>query len=239
MSVESTNDPVAALGWALELLGPASPAAFLLAPARFVLAERTPDSLALTLHGDQCFGAAFGPAPPTRGEWDACVVDSSTLGDDLGRLSLRDRWDFFVAEVVPIEGPALEEIDDDAAVRALLNADAPHSAVWPGNPEIVAWYGVRDDAGLASVVALVRWESGYHVVSSMATRADARGRGLGQHVMKGVLHAASRRHLAWLGLGVGHDNLVAQRLYERVGFLRRAAFSVYGSASHDEPAGHA
>ena len=108
----------------------------------------------------------------------------------------------------------------------LLARDAPHSAVWPDNPEVVGWYGVRDERGLASVAALVRWESGHLVLSSMATRADSRGRGLGQLVVAGVVHAAAAKNASWLGLGVAHDNEVAQRLYERGGFTRRAKFSL-------------
>jgi len=231
MSVERTNDPVEALGWAYELLGAGSPAAFLLAPARFSFAERTTDSYALTLSAKRVFGAGFGPHPPVRPEWESCVISGSTLGPRVGSLEVADHWDFFTRAVhdEPANGEVLE-VSDDVALTDFLRREAPRSAVWPGNPEIVAWFAIRDEDGLASVAALVRWESGYHVISSVATRADVRARGLGQRVVAGVVAAAAARRVSWLGLGVGHDNLGAQRLYERVGFIRRADFTVYRSA---------
>ncbi|MFI5034756.1 MAG: GNAT family N-acetyltransferase [Acidimicrobiales bacterium] len=237
MPVERTNDPVVALEWSFDRLGAANPVAFLLAPESFAFLERTPDSLALTLDGEPRFGAAFGPRPPWRPEWGVCFVDRSTLGPRVGALVEADHWDFYTRPVGEDEHPrAVDEITDDAAVTELLTRDAPHSAVWPGNPEVVAWYGLRDDAGLASVAALVRWRSGYHVLASMATRADARGRGLARRVVAGVVGAASARRVPWLGLGVDHANDVAQHLYVATGFTRRALYTVYrspgGGAGH-------
>ncbi len=237
VSPERTNDPVVALEWAFDLLGAGSAAAFLLAPQRFVHAERTDDSLSVTLNGEGHFGAAFGPHPPVSPVWDTCVVSASTFGDSLGDLVLRDRWDFFSREVGVADGPDLELVADHREIAALLTAAAPHSRVWPENPEVVAWYGIRDGLGLASVAAMVKWESGYHVVSSVATRADVRGRGLSTRVMNAVVSSASRRRIPWLGLGVAHDNSVAQRIYERTGFTRRAEFSVYRSPG-DVSGGH-
>jgi ribosomal protein S18 acetylase RimI-like enzyme len=239
MSLERTNDPVEALGWAFELLGAGSPAAFLLVPARFEVAERTADSLALTLRGERVFGAGFGPHPPVRPEWESCVISHSAFGPRVGPLVYADQWDFFTYAVTDTHSDGeVDELNDDVALTEFLRREAPRSAIWPGNIEIVAWFAITDERGLASVAALVRWESGYHVVSSVATRADVRGRGLGQRVVSDVVRAASSRHLRWLGLGVGHDNLVAQRVYERVGFVRRADFTVYRSANGVAEATH-
>jgi ribosomal protein S18 acetylase RimI-like enzyme len=225
-----THDANVALAWALELQGADSPAAFLLAPSRFAFAERVDDSYALTLRGDQWFGAGYGPSPPLRPEWQTCFFDHSTFGERAGELVRRDEWDFFTRRVTGEEtGPSVDRVTDDAAVNALLTEHAPHSRVWPGDPEIEAWYGVSDEAGLASVAALVRWESGYHVMSSVATRSDARGRGLALQVVTGLIGDAATRGVSWLGLGVAHDNHVAQRLYLRTGFTRRAEYSVYRS----------
>lgn len=225
-----TRDPDVALTWALELQGLDSPAAFLLAPSRFAFAERTDDSYALTLRGDQWFGAGYGPSPPLRPEWQTCFIDHSSFGERVGDLVRRDEWDFFTRNLSGQEtGPPVDRVSDDAALNSLLSGHAPHSRVWPGDPEIEAWYGVSDEAGLASVAALVRWESGYHVISSVATRTDARGRGLAQIVVMGLARDAATRGVSWLGLGVAQDNHVAQRLYERTGFTRRAEYSVYSS----------
>ncbi|HVB70537.1 MAG TPA: GNAT family N-acetyltransferase [Acidimicrobiales bacterium] len=230
MELEHTDDIDEALEWAYKLGGPGAPAAFLLAPARFAFAERSGESFALTLHGQEWFGAGFGPSPPLRNEWQTCFISYSTLGDRVGRLVRGDEWDFYTRELVDVRtGGSVNEVTGAVAISALLSEHAPHSQVWPGDPEVVAWYGVDDEEGLASVAALVRWESGLHVVSSVATRSNARGRGLAERVLVGLMHAAAARGVVWLGLGVAHDNLVAERLYERTGFTRRAEFSAYRS----------
>ncbi len=228
MELEQTDNLDEALEWAYTQGGPGAPAAFLLAPARFAFAERSGGSFALTLHGHEWFGAGFGPSPPLRNEWQTCFISYSTFGDRVGDLVRGDEWDFYARELVDVEtGPAVDEVTDAVAIRELLSEHAAHSKVWPGDPEVVAWYGVDDEEGLASVAALVRWESGLHVVSSVATRSNARGRGLAERVLVGLMHAAAARGVVWLGLGVAHDNLVAKRLYERTGFTRRAEFSAY------------
>ena len=221
-----TDDPSTALAWAHDLLGEGGPVDFLLAPTRFVAAERTGDSYALTLERRGLVGVAFGPAPPVDPSWSHALVSDSALGDELGRLRASDHWDFFSLDLAGARGEE-PDVVDEARVEPFLAANAPDSAVWPGHPEVVAWYGRRDAAGLAAVAALVRWESGRLVVSSVATRADARGAGHATALVRAVAAAAARRGERWLGLGVGHDNAVAQRVYARCGFVRRAAFTVY------------
>jgi ribosomal protein S18 acetylase RimI-like enzyme len=236
VELERTNDPIEALEWAFDLDGPGGPAAFLLAPSRFAFAERTPDSFALTLHDERWFGAGFGPNPPLRPEWQTCFINYSSQGERLGELVRRDQWDFYTRAIDRQEkGAPVHEVTDTTALTDLLDNHAPHSMVWPGDPEIEAWYGVWDESGLASVAALVRWESGSHVISSVATRTDVRGRGLARHVVTGVVLAASARGHSWLGLGAAHDNVVAKRLYERVGFTCRAEFAVYRSPEVSTP----
>ena len=236
MALERTDDPALALAWAEERLGAGNPVAFLLAPRRFGFIERTPEGLSLTLTGDEWFGACFGTRPPLRDEWRRCAVSASSFGDHLLSLARVDEWDFFTRRVASggATAPA-DELHDDDAVARFLEAHAPHSAVWPGHHEVVAWYGASDAHGLVAVAALVRWESGYHVVSSVATRADARGRGHGARLMVGVAAAARERGVEWLGLGVAHDNEPAHRLYRATGFELRAAFTSYGAHAHAGP----
>ena len=221
-----TTDAAAALEWARDVLGEGGPVDFLLAPARFVAAERDGDSYALTLERGGLVGVAIGPAPPVDPAWGRALVSGPALGATLGRLVAADRWDFFSRPVAGARGPVPDPVDE-AAVEPFLAAHAPDSAVWPGNPEVVAWYGRRDAVGLAAVAALVRWESGRVVVSSVATRVDARGAGHASALVAGVVSAAAALGEAWLGLGVGHDNAVAKRVYERCGFASRAEFTVY------------
>lgn len=231
MAPHSTTDPLTAVQWSNDLHGAANPLAFLLAPARFIVADRTADSMSITLSGPRCFGAGLGPHPPLRDEWESCVLAGPDAPDHVGELARIDEWDFYTSptrDLASDSGP--EVIHDDALVETLLIRHAPHSAVWPGHREVVDWFAGRDDVGVVvAVAALVRWESGHHVLSSVATVAEARGRGFATRIVNDVIGAAHARGIEWLGLGVGHDNVIAHRVYRRAGFTLRANFSSYST----------
>jgi len=197
-----------------------------------VRGDRADDSMSLTLSGEQCYGLGFGPAPPVNPEWIRCSIDQSHFGPNLGRLVANDRWDFYSVDVPKADaGVRALVLDDDAVITKILNEHAPHSQVWPGDKEIVNWYGVRDDDGQwASLGALVRWESGCLVISSVVTVSDRRGKGFAQLLTRGMVGEAHRLGAQCLGLGVAHDNLAAQRTYEHSGFVCRANFTSYALA---------
>jgi GNAT superfamily N-acetyltransferase len=215
--------------WADELLGEGNPATFFLSSRRFDVCERTADSLSLTLSGAQCYGQGFGPQPPVNPVWTRCSVDNSHFGDQLGRLRARDRWDFYSLDTTPCQvDVSLFEVRDDDVIKQILEHHAPNSQVWPGNPELVSWFGVNDpDGALASLAALVRWESGMHVLSSVVTLREKRARGYARMLVRGIAGELQHQGVRWLGLGVAHDNAAAQRAYEQAGFACRAHFTTY------------
>jgi ribosomal protein S18 acetylase RimI-like enzyme len=223
----STTEIAVAREWVREWRGELSPALFFLSPLRFAVCERTADSMSLTLAGEQCYGLGFGPHPPVNPSWTRCSIDASGFGDRVGQLEAQGRWDFYAVETMGISGGVALVLNDDNFVRDFLNEHAPHSQVWPGNKEIVSWYGVRDGAEWASIGALVRWESGLHVLVSVATRSDLRGRGFAPTLLRGIVCDASRHGVSILGLGVDHENVAAQRTYERAGFTLLANFTNY------------
>ena len=229
VSHQSTTNLGEALAWSNEILGDASAAAFFLAPSRFVRAERTDDSLSLRLSDGDGTGVLFGPRPPLDPDWSRCLVSDATFGEQLGDLVKYDEWDFYTRATEPAsDGSSVEVLHNDDTVTGLLTTHAPDSAVWPGDTEIVDWFGRRDATErLVCVGALVRWESGWHVLSSVATVIDARGQGHALALVRGVVHAACERDVAWLGLGVAHDNTSAQRVYVRAGFTLRSSFTNY------------
>jgi ribosomal protein S18 acetylase RimI-like enzyme len=225
----STKDLVTARAWAHELWGQSHPVQFFLSPIRFERGERTDDSMSLTLSGDQCYGLGFGPAPPVNAEWTRCSIDQSQFGPNLGRLVANDHWDFYSVDVRQADlGVRALVLDDETVITRILNEHAPHSKVWPGNKEIVNWYGVQDrDGQWASLGALVRWESGCLVISSVVTVSDLRSKGFARLLTGGIVGEARTFGAQWLGLGVAHDNLAAQRTYEHSGFVCRANFTSY------------
>jgi ribosomal protein S18 acetylase RimI-like enzyme len=89
------------------------------------------------------------------------------------------------------------------------------------------WCVCTCDDQWASVGALVRWESAQHVLVSVATNVEMRGRGFAQTLVRGVVGLARKRGIEWVGLGVSHANIPAQRVYGNVGFEPRANFTIY------------
>lgn len=229
MDAQTTGDIATARRWASEMGGDSHPAHFFFSPNRFVVGERTDDSLSLTLSGEQCYGLGFGPTPPVNPEWTRCSIDHTPFGTTLGQMVSNDRWDFYSIDVKLAEASApVHVMHDDAIINQILDEYAPHLQTRPGDPEIVDWYGVRDSDGRwVSLGALVRWESGRLLISSVVTVADARGRGFARVLTRGIAGEARRLGERWLGLGVAHDNLAAQRTYQQSGFVCRANFTSY------------
>ena len=224
---EYTENAQRALSWAASLYGEASPFHFFTVAEHFGGAQRIDDTIWLTVERDEGFGMCAGPAARPLPGWRTCLIVDSNLGERADELRLRSSWDFYTRRTEALDAD-VEVVTDEPAITALLERDAPRSSVWPGAESVVEWYGVWDGATLSAVAALTRWRSGYHVVSSVATAADYRGRGLARRVMRGVINSAHARGVEWLGLGVAHTNHVAQGVYRATGFVERARFSRYG-----------
>ncbi len=225
----STFDAGLALDWSNEILGMGNPAAFFLAPERLESAVRTADSFSLTLSSEEIFGMGLGPHPPLNPAWTHCFIDRPTAGERIGLLRASDLWDFYSvnASLTQVDGD-VETLEDEAAITELLQIHAADSSVWPADPEVVNWYGLRDENDyLVSLGALVRWESGMHVLASIVTVTELRGSGFAQELTQGIIARAREQGIEWLGLGVSHGNIAAQRVYERAGFSPRASFTTY------------
>ncbi len=229
MEQTSTTHPATALRWSVELFGEGNPAQFFLAPNRFDSAERTDDSLALTLHGPQLFGLGLGPPAPHRPDWQRCILANADGVEHVGALHASDHWDFYSVDAsrTHVDGDVVA-LTADALITEILQLHANNSSVWPGERGIVSWYGLRDtEDDLVSLGALVRWESGWHVLASITTVSEFRGQGFAQELVQGMIARARESGIRWLGLGVNHSNLAAQRVYQKAGFALRANFTTY------------
>lgn len=223
---ERTEQWQVALEWAREIWGEGSAAQFLLSPRQFRNARRSGRSLSLTLVDTDVVGALFGDLAPEEG-WSTWLVDEGS--EVLMGRHRRDRWDFLSRPTSPGATTGLTDfaLEGEGAIAAFLAENAPHSAVLPGDPEVIEWPTLYDEEGPVATCALTRWESGLPLLASVATRRDARRRGWAHRLVEGAVARAHELGDPWIGLGVGHDNDGARALYSAVGFAVRARFSVY------------
>lgn len=113
-------------------------------------------------------------------------------------------------------------------VAALLGEVFPHSYAQPGDPGVRRWAGVRGDDGTLLAVAADAWSTAdIGLLSGVATRVEARGRGLARElcafVTNDLITGRDR-----VGLFVDSWNVAAITAYTKLGFVLRkvAAASV-------------
>ncbi|BBH63493.1 hypothetical protein ACTI_01780 [Actinoplanes sp. OR16] len=106
-------------------------------------------------------------------------------------------------------------------VTALLKESFPDSYAWPGAPGVHRWAGLRDDDGRLLAVAADAWSTpqiGF--MGGVATRREARGRGLAAALCGFVANELliGRERVALLA---DYDNVAAIATYARLGFQTR------------------
>lgn len=166
---------------------------------------------------DGIYGIAIGSSPVIPAEWKNFSLDSRGIASLPEDFKAVVEWDCHWAPTKSGEAVAAQH-STDGEIAAFLKLHAPESSVFPGNDEILQWVEIYEGQELAAVAALCRWESGRIVISSVATRGDLRGRGLGKKLMEKCLIAGQALDEKYLSLGVRHENESAQRLYRATGF---------------------
>jgi ribosomal protein S18 acetylase RimI-like enzyme len=170
------------------------------------------------------YGIALGPSPVIPGDWKNFSMESQGIASLPQDFKVVAEWDCYWAPTVEGELPSTAT-SPDAVIDAFLKLHAPDSSVYPGNDEILQWVEIHEAGELVAVAALCRWESGRVVISSVATHADRRGKGLGKQLIEKCLIAGSQVGEEYLCLGVRHKNESAQRLYASTGFTLMHNFS--------------
>lgn len=82
----------------------------------------------------------------------------------------------------------------------------------------------RDGNGIVGT-GMVLWLQRVAYVSGMATRPEARGRGIASRILSLLAEQARRRRRPWLALDVDGENDSAQRLYRRAGYQEAGTFT--------------
>ncbi|MDP9417561.1 MAG: GNAT family N-acetyltransferase, partial [Actinomycetota bacterium] len=141
-----------------------------------------------------------------------------------------DDWDWFWTVDAPTRQPGEERVQwldgvPDDEIKALLVASSPRYSAEPGAPTVVRWCGIRDTAGgLLATAAHTEHVPGVPHLASIATRADARGRGLGRAVTSWLTREVVLSR-GWSTLGMYADNEVARRVYYSLGYREEHHFT--------------
>jgi ribosomal protein S18 acetylase RimI-like enzyme len=194
---------------------------------KFLSAEFDGDgSISISREDRGVYGVALGPNPIIGEDWKSFSIESGSINQVPATFTLHDEWDCYWAPTIEGEMDQSESVSD-SDIEAFLRSNAPKSSVFPGGKEIIQWVQILDGARLIAVAALCRWESGRVVISSVATDAELRGKGLGKELMRRTLIAGHQLGEKSLSLGVMHQNESAQRLYSAMGFKKMHNFSFF------------
>jgi ribosomal protein S18 acetylase RimI-like enzyme len=146
------------------------------------------------------------------------------LQDDL-RIGPGDDWDWMWADASTIgQGHVDERVEvlpdyagDDVA--GLLAVASPRHSSDPGDPDVLAWYGIRDGGELVACAAHTGSVPGVPHLASIATHPRARGQGLGTAVTTTVTAQLLGVGAPVVTLGMYADNDEARRMYARIGYV--------------------
>lgn len=174
-------------------------------------------NISISREDEGIYGIAIGEKPSIPKSWERFSIDSRAIKYlPLGITALGE-WDAYWAPTLS-GAQDVERKFSDSEIDTFLKTHAPDSSVFPGNSEILDWVEIVKEDELAGVAALCRWQSGFGVISSVATHTNLRGQGVGKELMYRCLGAARILDFAEVSLGVRHQNESAVRLYNSTGF---------------------
>lgn len=224
--LEKTSDLLTAQHWADEILGAKNSAKYYLSPENFVVAYKNGNSFTFLIDGENLYSQMYGE----EAHFDERSVGLSVTGSKpelSGNMKSERGFQFWEALTLK-NSSEIELLTNADEINAMIDEHAPDSSVRPGDPEEVFWGGVRNEIGeLSALAVLVKWQSGFHMMASVATRTEDRGRGFATALIKGMVSRAHSLGIKVIGLGVRTENAPAQRVYEKAGFTKLADFINY------------
>ena len=222
---DSTEDFQLAKVWAEDLLGGQNVAKYYISEQNFEAAYKVDRSFSFIVKGEPFYGHLYGENSYLDPRCtDIAVIGKFSSPEFVVRGGGFQFWEIDTQSV----SAAIELLTNTEEIKALIAEHAPDSSVLPGDPEEVFWGGLRNATGdLIACAAVVKWQSGLHVMASVVTRTEDRGRGYGTALSKGISSHAREVGITLLGLGVRTGNFAAQRAYEKAGFKKLGAFTNY------------
>ncbi len=134
---------------------------------------------------------------------------------------------------ITIEDPRGHDATDllalsDAFTASLYPAESRHQADLASlTAPAVRFFVARSDGMAAGCGALVIGGDGTGELKRMFVSAAARGRGVGQALLRSIEAAAQAQAVRLLQLETGIHNAEALRLYRRFGYVERGPFGAY------------
>ena len=226
--IESTDYDLAQK-WAIEIAGDPNQAQLIIPEEKFIKAVRNSNSVSLTTREEKLFGLGLGINPPIDPKWKRFTIErNAAISNYEGAQSVLDLDIYSIETSLYENSPLAVEIQGDEEISDFLKAHAPNSSVWPGNPELVFWAGMRNQSGeLITVGAVTMWETGQKIVSSVGTAEHERGKGIATKLVAEMVAKANELGFPRLGLAVRADNIPAKRAYEKVGFVLCGEFTIF------------
>ncbi len=120
-----------------------------------------------------------------------------------------------------VEDPRWLPQSDDPEVAALLKVASPSAWAQPGISGVRRWAGLRREGELVAVAADAWSAPAVGLIAGVATDPAHRGKGHAEAVCRLAATSLVATH-GRVALMVDADNYRALRLYERLGFVRRA-----------------
>lgn len=231
-----TQDFEQAQEWAIEQFGGPNLFQTWMPAEGFVKAERHGNSLAFTRGRDTPYGLGLGDDLHIDPMWQTFSIPRTIPKELTADFKLAGQWDAYVIDTHKVaefeaRGYRYESPGEDRVIADFLNEHAPESSTKPGHPEIVFWRGLLNDGGdLVAVAALTQWESGGHVLSSVAVHQSFRGQGLAQLLTASIVNESAHMGISHLVLGVAGKNAPAIAAYEKVGFTCMGRFNYFERA---------
>jgi ribosomal protein S18 acetylase RimI-like enzyme len=140
----------------------------------------------------------------------------------------QDDWEFQWSHRVPPVQPGEERVEvlgpaDGPQIADLLDRAHASSTTRPGDPRVLAWYGIRAGDRLVACGG-DRSRGGVGFLSGLTVDTDMQGQGLGAALTAAMARALFSTYDC-VALGVMSDNARAIGLYTRLGFTTGMARS--------------
>jgi ribosomal protein S18 acetylase RimI-like enzyme len=187
--------------------------------AKFIELLHDENGISISREDEGIFSFALGSKAPLRDNWERISFERKSLWIANREFREQSDWEAHCLHHEGIAVSQLSEIRSDLEIGKFMRANAPDLSVFPGNKEIVHWSTlVGEGDQLLGVAAICKWESGQHVIASVATDKNFRGQGLGSNLIAVIKNDLVNLGISEVCLGVQSNNEPAKKLYARTGF---------------------